>query len=420
MKLVHFYQRFLLDSPNKTYQFKSSDRIPHTLSIEHTNNYDGSNRPSSTDVTIHKITKEHINLIIKAFQNNTVVSLWAGWFNEDYTESDIKLVVSGTISNITPLKKTDSDISFTVKDGVDYSAEKTIKVEQRKKSKNIRLKASMPNEQSLVTNYERKARRQLSKHVGSKKYNSMAQNTNKRIAHYRNSVAKRVINYKKRVAKQKQQQQKMVYKAMSFKKNTDGKTIIMTLAKKANIKITHLKLAYNHKYIRGYVANKKPLQAITDVATDCKTPPYYRHGHMYIDELGTKYKLNLVINPTTGLIGTPQPQIDKLQKRAKPNEYSYQVSFVYRAITVGDIFKLESEELSGEVIVLSGNNSRQIGTIPTTTCVVKLLTAYKKQQKDSMNKAKARERQIAKSMRDKQSLAALNKRQKRANAKRRK
>lgn len=415
MKLAHFYQRLVVRTKRETYSFESSDKAPHILNIEHTNNFDGSNRPSNTETTVHSIKNEHKNIIIQAFQQGSEVSLYAGWYNPDYTESLISHVTTGTISSIHPMSKIDASITFSIKDGTDYSKEKTIKVEQARKSKAVRTKASIPNAQQLIKNNERKTKRMLSKHVGSKKYYAMEQRANNRMRNYRNRVNKRVIAAKKRADKQEQKRQKIVYKAMSFKAGTSGETIIKAIAKKANISITALHLEYNHKYLKGYVANKKPLQVITDVANDCKTPPFYRHGHLYIEKLGTNHKLNLTIEPSTGLMGTPQPQIDYIQKHAKPNEYSYQIQFVYRSISVGDVFYLKSKELTGEVIALSGANAKSNGSVPNTTCVVKLLSAYNKEQKQSIADAKKKQRTIAKSLRDKQTRTALNKRQKRAN-----
>lgn len=390
MKLVHFYQKLTLTEKNGTkYTLISTSRKPNQIGMGHTNNYSKATTPSTTEITIQNITPAHQ----KRFKKGLEVDLEAGWFNADASTKVVHTTTSGTISSMTPPSEGDdaNTLTFNVKDGKDYDNIKTIKI---KKSKTVRKQASQKELTKAIKAYSTKLDNQF---ASWKKANPKATKT--QVATKQSALAKKQKTYttnarsaynkaKKYYDKHKKTEQKTVYEYMSFKKNTKASTIIKSIAKKAGIKIKTLDLSTDHVFLKGYTAKSKPMTCIREIAKTCVTDVTWPHGELVIKNIKSGHKIDLHIEASTGILAKAVRQTDGGGKQ-------WQLQFLYRSITVGDVFYYkdpDSTRLKGWVIVLSGTNAVEIGDVPTSAPLVELYDDYKKEQAKKINAQKKKDR----------------------------
>jgi hypothetical protein len=316
--------------------------------------------------------------------------LIAGWLNEDGSSRVLHSATSGTISSVTPLVESDDDntLTFNVKDGKDYDSIKAIKI---KKSKRVRKQASQKELTQSIKAYNKKRRtkydnwkkshpKATAKQISAQKAN-VTSDEKKYATNARSSYNKA----KKYYDDHKKYEKKTVYEYMSFKKNTKASTIIKAIAKKAGIDIDHMNLAIDHVYLNGYTAKDKPMACIRAIAKTCTTDVIWPHGKLVIENIKKNRKRNIHIEKTTGLLSKPIKQTDGDGKQ-------WQVTFLYRTITVGDVFYIKHDRLTGWVIALSGTNAIEIGGVPTTTVICELFSDYEATEKKKINAQKKKDR----------------------------
>lgn len=411
MKLVHFYQKITVwISRKKTYSVISRIKAPYTLLIEHTNTFTSKGTPGTTEISIHNLTDAHA----KYFKKGARVRLTAGWYNADDTAKIIHEVIDSKISTVTPQSSNDADtlVQFTISDGQKYDSLKPVKV---RKSKRVRVRASQKSLDKAISTYNSKMnkehRRWTDEHPHATKKEITAKNrhyTTKKKS-YATNARSSYNKQRKSLDNKKKYEYKKSYEFLSFKKGTRGSTIVKTIAKKSGIKLARVHLNYDRKYTSGYTAKNKPMKVIEQIAGDCNTDIIYRYGAVYLEKLDSKRKLNLYIQYSTGLLQEPEYQADSDSKSPQ-----WQVTFLYRALAVGDVFHLKSKNLNGWVIVISGSNSVQAGAAPTTQVIVELYSDYKKVLTKKINAKKKADRK-AKVKADKKGKAkGKNKRSKRA------
>lgn len=415
MELVRFYQHLTLTKKNgDKFDIISDGRLPYVLPLGHTNNYSQSTSPSTTEITVQNLTPAHQVEFVKGLQ----IDLSAGWIGSDGTSGIFKTCTHGTISSVTPPNEGDDDntLVFNVKDGGDYDSIKTIKI---KTSKMVRERASQKELKTAISAYSKK---QDTAYTKWKKEHPKATSTQisakkkavSAIKRKYTSNARATYNKtKKELDAKKKMKKKTVYEYMSFKKNTKSSTIIKAIAKKAGIKIDELKLATDHVWINGYTAKKKPMDCIREIAKACATDIAYPHGKLIIKNIKSGNKLNLYIQKETGILAKAVKQTDGDGK-------TWQLSFLYRSITVGDVFHYKDDRLDGWVIVLNGTNAYEIGGTPTSSPVVELYSDYQKAQEKKINAQKKKDRDAKKKADKEATKKAKTKRTKRAADKKKK
>ncbi|GAX04064.1 hypothetical protein IWT140_01701 [Secundilactobacillus pentosiphilus] len=389
MQLVRFYQKLTLTRKNgEKYTLVSDGRLPYSIPLGQSNAYSKSTSPSTTQVTIQNLTPTHRDW----FQKGLHVELISGWIDDEVTS--FKTTTNGTISSVTPPEEGDDDntLVFNVKDGTDYDNIKAIKI---KTSKMIRERASQKELKSAISAYSKKQDAAYSKWKKDHSHATSAQISAKKkeiAAQKRKYTTNARANYsktKKALDSKKKMKKKTVYEYMSFKKKTKSSTIIKAIAKKAGIKIDTLSLATNHVWINGYTAKKKPMDCIREIAKACSTDITYPHGQLVIKNIESGHKLGLYIQKETGILAKAVRQTDGDGK-------TWQLSFLYRSLTVGDVFHYKDDRLDGWVIVLNGTNEYEIGGTPTSSPVVELWDDYKKAQKKKIDARKKKDREAKK------------------------
>ena len=405
MKLVHFYQKITVwISSKETFTVIYRARAPYRILIEHNKTYTSKGTPGNTEISIHNLIKSHANY----FKKGRRVRLTAGWYNADDTAHIIHQVVDDKISTVTPPTESaaDSVVTFDITDGQKYDNLKAVKV---KKSKRVRMRASQKDLDKAISAYNSKMntdrRKWIDEHPHASKKEVTAKNkyySNKK-KNYATNARSAYNKQRKELNNKKKYQIKKSYEYLSFKKNTKASTIVKKVAKESGIKLAKVNLNYDRKYTNGYTAKSKPMKVIEQIASDSDTDIIYRNDAIYLEKLDSKRKLNLYIDYTTGLLEEPEYQADNDSKVAQ-----WQVTFLYRSLAVGDVFHLKSKAVTGWVIVLSGSNSFQSGSAPSTQVIVELYSEYKTKLTKKINKKKKADR-TAKAQADKKSKAAAKK-----------
>ncbi|WP_268914147.1 hypothetical protein [Lentilactobacillus sp. SPB1-3] len=395
MQLVHFYTRIELRNKGKlVYTLKSMQAKPYNAAVDVTINYSNDDTPSTTDVTLHGLIKSNSDKFIKGSQ----VDIYAGFFNSDKTVHLIKHQVHGTITTIQPRKNDSGDwqLTFTMQDGEKYDNLKPIKVKQ---SKNVRLVASQKSLESKIREFNSSYNKQFNLWRDKNPHATDKQVKDKR-RHYTNlkKAARTELSSswnkkRKYLNAHKKYQKKTIYQALSFKAGTKGSAIIKKVAKEAGISIGKVDVVYDHVYLKGYVAKKKPMNVIREVAGDCNTNCYWQHGYLMIKDFAKQTKLSYVATPETGLLQPPEYQEDS------ENGQSWELSLLYNPdMTTGVVFKVKHplSDLKGWVIVLTGTNTISSGSTPTSDVTVMLYDDYKAQQAKKVKNAKNKDASTAK------------------------
>jgi len=385
MKMVHFYTRVELTTSKETFKIISTHRQPYTSQIDLTINSSNDDTPSTTEITIHGLTKEHSDLFKKGGQ----VDVYAGYFNADFSAYIIRHVVHGTITTIQPRKNDAGDwqLTFTMQDGEKYDSLKPIKV---KESKKVRQVASQKSLESKISSYNSKTNKAFNlwrdehPHATDKQVSQKRKEATKKKKSARTKLSSSWNKEKKYLDTHKKYQVKTTYKALSFKAGTKGSTIIKKIAKLSGIKIQTVKLVYDRKYLKGYTAKKKPLACIKEIAADCNTTLYWKHGYLQIQDFVKQKKLDYVATNTTGLLNPPEYQDDS------DSGASWQIDLLFNPdISAGSVFQVKHDSLSGWMIALSTTSTVSQGSTPTTEVMVQPFADYKKKQSKSVTKKKA-------------------------------
>lgn len=386
MELVHFYQRIELDDEVR---IVSSYLQGKNAQIEITYNFSNQDVPSDTDITIHGISKKTAS----KFKVGSNLSIYAGFYNADFTENNISHLLTASITTVDAIKWDSGDwyLHLTIQDGTKVDPKKALKVAQ---SKQVRAKSTNKSStyRTQMRNFENNAKKRRQAWLNAnpnatrhQKHLNYVQIQNS-IKAYRTQLKGAQSRATEKSNKQKTYRVKTVYKNMSFKAGTKGSTIIKTLANKAGIKISELKLVYNHVYYSGYTAKKKPLSCIQDIAKDCKTDMFYQHGKLVIKSFVSNKHLNYTCVPKTGLITSPSLSTDE------DNKDVYEATILFNPIiTTGVIFRID-DKFSGftdDVIVTNGNATLSNSDTPTMTINFKKLSQYKKEQASEIKKAKS-------------------------------
>lgn len=408
MKLVHFYQKLTVKlSESKSFTIISTDKAPYHIAIDHTNTFASSGTAGTVEITVHNLKPAHAKYCKKGAE----ISLVAGWTNADATVKIIHKVIEGAITTATPpaISEGDSAVQFAVTANKQYDNIKAIKV---KKSKRVRVKASQKDLDTAISAFNSKISKQRRKWIDEHPHASKKELTAKNRGYtqskkdYATNARSAYNKKRKELNNSKKYQVKQTYEYLAFKAGTKGSTIIKKIAKMAGIKLKSVKLNYDRVYPKGYTAKAKPMKCIEQIAADCETDILYRYDGIYIEKLDTHRKINLYIEAGTGLLQRPEYQADD------SGDEKWQVTFLYRSVSVGDVFHLKSPDSTGPtgwVIILSGNSSYQKGSSPTTQVVVELYSNYKKTITKKINSKKKADRTAKAKLDDKEKKAARKK-----------
>lgn len=387
MELVHFYQKIVLDDDLTVV---STYLQGHDAQMEVTYNFSNQDTPSDTDITIHGLTKETAN----QFKVGSQISYYAGFYNDDWTENNIACLLTANITSVNQLKWDSGDwyLHLTIQDGIKNDQNKVIKIA---KSKQVRVKSTNKSGtyRKQMKSFEDKANKarqdwlQANPNATRQQKHVEYLQTQNSIKAFRTQLKGSQNRATQKANKQKVYRNKTVYKFLSFKSGTKGSTIIKSIAKKAGIKISEMKLVYDHKYANGYTARKKALSCIQDIAKDCKTDMFYQNGKLVIKSFVKNKHLDYTCVPQSGLIAPPSLSDDSEDK----NIYEATILFNPK-ITTGVIFRIDDSSFSGfcdDVIVTSGNASLSPLDTPTMTINFKKLSQYKKEQANAIKKVKS-------------------------------
>lgn len=389
MKMVHFYSRVELLKPKFT--MVSTSFKPYVGQTDLAYNFSNDDTPSTTDVTLHGLTKAHSD----KFKKDAQVDIYAGYYNEDFTQNKVRQLVHGTITTINPRKNDAGDIqlTFTMQDGEKYDDLKPIKV---KKSKKVRLVASQKSLESQIRKYNSAMTKKFNlwrdkhPHLTDKQVSAERKKYTKAKKVKRTQLSSAWNKQRKYLNTHKKYQIKTTYEFLSFKAGTKGSTIIRSIAKHAGIKVQTIKLVYDRVYQNGYTAKKKPMACIKEIAADCKSNTYWWHGYLQIKDFVQQKKLNYVATTKTGLLDPPEYQEDS------DDGQTWQIDLLFNPeITTGSVFYVKHEMLTGWVIVISGSSTSSAGGTPTTQVNVQLFSEYKKKQKKTVDKQKAVDKKAA-------------------------
>lgn len=411
MELVHFYLKLILDG---NFTLVSTYLEKRNVEIDVTYNFTNQDTPSDTDITIHGLTQRTAN----KFKAGKTLTMYAGFFNSDWTKNTVAHILTAKITSVSPLKNDSGDwiLHLVIQDGTKVDPGKAIKVATSKK---IRIKSANHSFQyrkqlGAYEKQQREARQAWLKanpKANTHQKHSRYVQTENNIKSYRTQLKGKQNRFNKEMNKKKAYRTKTVYKFISFKPGTKGSAIIKKLATKSGINISKMKLVYDRPYYNGYTARKKPLNCIRDIAKDCKTDMFYQNGRLVIMSFAKNKKVNYTCTPETGLITPPDLSDDDDAKN------TYQATILFNPkITTGSIFRIEDKFSSfiDDVIVTSGSASIQAGDTPTMDINFKKLSAYKKEQAKSIKKQRSSDAKSKAKLGEKNRKAAIKKRQERS------
>lgn len=417
MKMVHFYKRLELRNDGKlVYTLVSTQKPPYNGQFDLSINFSNDDTPSTTDITVHGLTKAHSDL----FEKGSQVDIYAGYFNSDNSANLVKHCVHGTITTIDPRKNDSGDwqLTFTMQDGEKYDDMKPIKV---KDSKKVRLVASQKSLESKIRKYNSNLNkrfnfwRDTNPHATDKEVAAKRKAKTKAEKTFRTQQSASWNKQRKYLNTHKKYRIKTKYKALSFKPGTKGSAIINKIAKMSGIKIQKINLVYDRKYLNGYTAKKKPMNCIREIAADCKSNVYWKNGYLQIKDFVQQNKLSYVATKTTGLLSEPEYQEDS------DTGQTWQLNVLFNPlITTGSVFQVKSETFSGWIITLSGNLTHSDGSTPAAQINVQLFSEYKKRQATAVAKKQKADSKTAKAKAKKDAAKrkqAKDKRTKRQKAK---
>ncbi|MGP3641207.1 hypothetical protein [Lentilactobacillus hilgardii] len=415
MKLVRAYQRVEVDDKSKNMVLKSYGKDGYNAIVEVQNPFSTASDKNISTITIHNLPESDKNIVEKGCN----VRVYFGWISETGEYNTIGLLTQGTVSSVDPSAYASGDKTFvfTISDGSNYDSKKEVKVKTTSKT---RVTASQKSLDEAITKYNSQlnAKRKKWRDDNPNANNKQVRAYNKKILNAKNAYAKAkrksYLKQKEILEKDKKYKKTTKYKPLTFAKNTRGSTIIKKIAKAAGIKIYGMKLAYDHKFMKGYTAKSKPMAAIESIASICKTPVYRSHGKLYIRDYSKNKKSDLYISYDTGLLQEPE-----LQDDSDDGLKHYQVEFLLRrTISGGTIYHLTSETISGWVVAESGEHDTSSDSM-TTTCDCVSYSDYKKANAKKTEKAEKADKK-AKAKLDADNKKKLKEKQKKRSDKKKK
>ena len=144
----------------------------------------------------------------------------------------------------------------------------------------------------------------------------ITKHTTKGKAPHRNKKGK-LIGGKAAKTTVKKKVKKAKWVAKTFNRGIKAKQIIQWISHKCRIRIGRLKLKNNKSYRRGYRLSQKPLQALTNLASDCGSRVYYRGSNLIIDDGNdlNPFHEHLVLGIGSGLL--QQPTVNQREQKNK-------------------------------------------------------------------------------------------------------
>lgn len=386
MKLVRLYRRLEVDGKKGKLTLKSYAKIPYNASMDIEASYQSGSR-ETTQVSIMNLPTEDIKYLTKGAN----ARVYGGWYSETGLYNDVGIIMEGTLATPTPstIDESGKTTTITIADGSNYDKLPEVKV----KTTSSRAVSAQKTLDQSITAYNSKMNAKRRKWI-----DNHPNATSKQLRAYSHTI----ITKKNAFAKKKRQEyvkqkanhtakakvsKKTKYKPLSFAKNTKGSSIIKKIAKEAGIKIYKLKLVYDKKFTKGYTAKSKPMAAIKNIASQCKTPVSYPHGRLEIADYAKNKKSKFYLEYSTGLLAEPEAQDD-----SDDGLQHYQVTALFRpAFAVGYIFHLESTTLTGWVLIESGTSAITDDSGISTLDVVDY-AKYKKKTAVSTKKAESKDK----------------------------
>ncbi|WP_241741899.1 phage protein [Shouchella lehensis] len=129
---------------------------------------------------------------------------------------------------------------------------------------------------------------------------------------------------------------------ITFKANTDARTIINRLAGKMGLKIASMSLPRNKNYNKGYTVSGELEMALSEVVKDCGASIYYRRGRMVIRSIKSGDDERFTLEEATGLLGAPEPFEEEDAKGYKIQ------SLLQHRISTASIIELKSIGVKGK------------------------------------------------------------------------
>lgn len=132
----------------------------------------------------------------------------------------------------------------------------------------------------------------------------------------------------------------------SYKGPTQASFIIKSLAAEMGLRIGEINLPIDKQYNRGLRVSGYIGTKLRDIAVnDCKAKMHITNGFLYVRPPKGGKTTAFVLNPDTGLVGTPT---EIIQEKDGKEIISYEVvSLLNHQLTVDSIIKVESKFLSG-------------------------------------------------------------------------
>lgn len=139
--------------------------------------------------------------------------------------------------------------------------------------------------------------------------------------------------------------------SISFKKNTDGMTIIKKLINVLGIKLEgKIDIKRNKVYKKGYSCTQVILNDLEQVVRDCGSIMYHRRGKLVIRPINKGVDERFLISENTGMIGSPNITIENGLKSVRIR------CLLQHRITTCSIIDVRSRFVNGKYRAFKGQH----------------------------------------------------------------
>lgn len=147
---------------------------------------------------------------------------------------------------------------------------------------------------------------------------------------------------------------------MDFPEGTTNLSVIKALAGKTGLSVDKVEIAEDVVYSSGKTVNGLVSSELIDLCLEARSKLIIEKGALNIAPYSKNLDKLTVLNPDTGLIGSPE-KITLRQDDETGSIDGYRVQMLLNyTIQAGSTLKLESNRVGGNFIVIEGNHSNHI------------------------------------------------------------
>ena len=150
-----------------------------------------------------------------------------------------------------------------------------------------------------------------------------------------------------------------------YPKGTKASYIMRDLINLMGMKPALIEPTDDITYDKGLIVRANKPTALAQVVSETKSVMRQEKGFVYINSGGSIFKTGFILNPETGLIGSPE-DVTQIDKDGNAKERLYKITMLLNPLIVkGSQLKVESQALNSYVIVKEVKHTRDFNTEAT-------------------------------------------------------